>query len=151
MLSSTLGLADRLGQGGGGGLHPREPSMKVVVRCFLRDGRTNPSQAARRARPAQCRDFELANEAQKGGPCESGGGQGMFERRQKGERRHVARRHLGDQPEIRARHSLAKRRARRIVDPDVPAAEVGDDAARQVAVRRHQRGGASRCLQRPRA
>ena len=44
---------------------------------------------------------------------------------------------------------VAKRRARRIVDVDVPAPELGGDPAREAAVRRHQGGGLALFLQDP--
>ena len=46
---------------------------------------------------------------------------------------------------------MRQRPAGGIVDRDVPARHFGRHAARQIAVRRHQRGGAARCFQRSRA
>ena len=61
--------------------------------------------------------------------------------RQQRHRRQVLERGLGGEPREHAGLGVGQRVAAGIVGRHVPASERGADAARQRAVRRHQRGG----------
>ena len=75
----------------------------------------------------------------------------MLEQRQQRHRREVRLRRFRQQAEKGAGAGMGQRPAGGIVDRDVPARQFGGDAARQIAVRRHQRGGAAFLSPAPRA
>ena len=65
----------------------------------------------------------------------------MLEQREQRHRRQAFERGFGRKPREHAGLGVGQRIAAGVVGQDVPASERGADAARQRAVRRHQRGG----------
>ena len=79
------------------------------------------------------------------------GGERMLQRGQQRHRRQRARRQIEHQAQKHAGRGAAERHAGRIVDVDIPAAQFGGDAARQLAVRRDQRRRHARAFRAPAA
>ena len=109
--------------------------------------RPDPVQPRRGARPAQ-HPVEQADAVQPSQPLWPGHHQRMFEQGQQRHGREPLRRSAGGGEQQGAGRGLGERAAGRVVRLDSPAAEMGGNAAGEVAVGRHQGRGPARFLQR---
>ena len=132
-------------QHGGDGRPP--VAQARLPRAVLRQQRADARQPRRRARSAQ-QQVERADMLQPAQPLLAGHHQRMLEQRQQRHRRELLRARLRQRQQQRAGRKLRQRPAGGIVRIDAPALEMRGDARGQVAVRRHQRRGAPRRLDR---
>ena len=99
------------------------------------------------AGPAQHDPLQPPHQGAERRAVEPGGGERMFQQREQRHGGEVLQDRFAEQPEKAPGARLAQRRTGRIVDRDVPAAELRRDAAGELAVRGDQRGGPARRLQ----
>ena len=123
--------------------------VRQVAEAGLVDAGADRRQARHGLQPAQALAIEPARGVEHGGAVAAQRAQRMLQQGEQGDGREA----LVDDADQRLQQAggrrVAKRRARRIVDVDVPAPELGGDPAREVTVRRHQGGGLALFLQDP--
>ena len=98
--------------------------------------------------PAQAPTVQLARAGAECGAVLSQGREGMFQQRQQRHRRKARLHRVRQQAQERARRRMRQGPAGGIVNRHAPARHLCRDPSRQVAVRRHQCGGAARRFQR---
>ena len=123
---------------------PPDAECRLLVTGGQRRSR-RPANARRRPRAAQRRDLEAADRlARNAAASIPPAASGCFSSASSGDRRHLLRQQLRGQTQEDAGRRLVQRLAGGIVDVDVPALQLGRDAARQAAVGRDQRRALAR-------
>src|SRR5262249_44803286 len=119
--------------------------LSVTTALVLGQGSAQAFETRRRARASQHVALKaLSERANVGTLAIAERRKRVFQQGEKRDRSESFRGNLGNEREEAARHALRQRLAGGIVDVDVPALELGGDAAGECAVRRHER----RCLER---